>query len=274
MGDAMGLEKFEVPEAGASAPVVEQAPAPVVNPLLEPVKVEIEEKIEAKCALEGGLDGDAICTGQFQVTVLDTAKADLVCFKLNKQDNAFKYKVHPNLNKASHTNNILEPKDATKAYRANQPAPLVKWQLKSSEDDFLPLTLSCWPTATADGTQMVLEFELTDDSVSLENCIIRFPAAPNCRPAISSASPGDAAYDGSGSVVWQIPIIDKNENSGTMEFSAAADQASLLPATFNAVRRGQTRCPMEILESYHLERKDAIDVAVEKFTTYSFTIGG
>merc|ERR1739838_225957 len=96
------------------------------------------------------------------------------------------------------------------------PAPLVKWQVKSSDDAFLPITLSCWPTSTADGTQMVLEFELTDDSVSLENVAIRFPAAPSTRPAIQSASPGDAGYDaGSGQVVWQIPMIDKNENSGT-----------------------------------------------------------
>merc|ERR1712084_105434 len=130
-----------------------------------------------------------------QVTVLDAAKADLVCFKLAPQSNEFKYKVHPNLNKASHANNILEVREASKAFRANTPAPLLKWQLKSSDDGFLPITLSCWPTSTADGTQMVLEFELTDDSVSMENVFIRFPAPPSSRPAISSASPGEAVFD-------------------------------------------------------------------------------
>jgi len=272
----MGLEKIEPAGGGASA--VEAAPverpAPVVNPLLEPVKVDIEEKIEAKCEIEGGLDGEAKCEGQFQVTVMDAAKASLVCFKLNTLSSDYKYKVHPNLNKASHANNILEVRDASKAFLANTPAPLLKWQRKSSDDSFLPITLSCWPTSTADGTQMVLEFELTDDSVTLENVFIRFPASTSSRPAISSASPGDAAYDpGSNAVIWQIPIIDKNENSGTLEFTAAADQASLLPCTFQGTRRGQTRCPMEILECYHQERKDAIDFACDKSSTYILTIG-
>merc|ERR1712007_64290 len=204
--------------------------------------------------------------------VLDASKADLVCFKLAPQNNDFKYKVHPNLNKASHANNILEVRDATKAFRANTPAPLLKWQFKSSDDAFLPITLSCWPTVTSDGTQMVLEFELTDDSVSLENVFIRFPASNSSRPAISSASPGDAKYDaGSSQVVWHIPCIDKSENAGTMEFTAGADQASLLPCTFQATRRGQTRCPMEILECYHQERKDAIDFACEKSSIYILT---
>merc|ERR1711953_902532 len=107
------------------------------------------------------------------------------------QNQQFKYKVHPNLNKASHSNNILEVKEASKAFKPNVPAPLLKWQMKSNDDAFLPITLSCWPTTTADGTQMVMEFELTDDSVSLENVYIRFPAPGSSRPNVSSASPSD-----------------------------------------------------------------------------------
>merc|ERR1719382_1069216 len=34
--------------------------------------------------------------------------------------------------------------------------------------------------------------------------------------------------------------------------------------SYQALRRGQTRCPMDILECYHQERKDALDCAVEK----------
>lgn len=275
MGDAMGLAPAETPAAAAAAEApVERAPVPAFNPLAEPVKVDIEENIVAKCQVEGGLDGEASCTGQFQVTVLDTSKADLVCFKLCPAGAEFKFKVHPNLNKQSHANNILEVREPSKAYRANTPAPLLKWQLKSSDDAFLPINLSCWPTSTADGTQMVLEFELTDDNVSLENVFIRFPASNSSRPAISSASPGDATYDaGASQVVWHIPCIDKSESAGTMEFSASADQASLLPATFTAIRRGQTKCQMEILECYHQEKKDAISFLCEKFTTYNLTIG-
>merc|ERR1719221_230076 len=121
-GDIFGGPAEPAPTAPGEAvgETPEPAAAPVVNPLLDPVKVDIEEKIAAKLQLEGGLDGDVTCTGQFQVTVLDVAKADLVCFKLAPQSSEFKYMVHPNLNKASHANNVLEVREPSRAFRANQ----------------------------------------------------------------------------------------------------------------------------------------------------------
>merc|ERR1711879_325180 len=167
-GDIFGGSSLPTPAAEVAtqeADSAEPAAAPAFNPLLDPVKVEIEERVTADLALEGGMEGEASCTGQFQVTVLDVSKADLVSFKLNQQDTTFKYKVHPNLNKASYSNNSLEVRDSSKAFRANQPAPLLKWQMKSADEEFIPVQISCWPTASSDGTQMVIEFELTDTSV-------------------------------------------------------------------------------------------------------------
>jgi hypothetical protein len=263
-------------EASGAAPVQAEAPAPaVVNPLMDPVKVDIDEQIKAKLEVEGGLMGDVEIMGDFKVTVLDTNKADLVCFKLAPQDQSFKYKVHPNLNKQSHANNILEVRDASKAYRANQEAPLVKWKLTSTNEDHLPLTLSCWPSQTAEGTTIVLEYEFTASDISLEEIHITFPCPPSGRPAIASAEPGEAAYDqGNHQVHWHIPSMDAKEgSSGTLEFTAAADQASLLPFQFMAVRRGACKCPMDILECYHQEKKDAITYALTKTSTYIFTVG-
>jgi len=244
--------------------------------LMDPVKVDIEEQIKAKLEVEGGLIGEVECVGDFKVTVLDPSKADLVCFKLAPQDPSFKYKVHPNLNKASHAANILEVRDASKAYRANVEAPLLKWRLTSSNEDFLPISLSCWPSQTADGTTIVLEYELTNNDICLEDVHITFPCPPSGRPSIVSAEPGEAVYDaGNHQVHWMIPSMDSGEgSSGTMEFTAAADTASLLPYQFVATRRGATKCPMEILECYHQEKKDAITYAESKSSTYIFTVGG
>merc|ERR1712183_361508 len=98
------------------------------------------------------------------------AKADLVCSKLNPQSSEFKYKMHPNLNKQSHANNnILEVHDISRAYCAIAPVPLLKWQTKSSDEGFLPITLTCWPESKTDCTQMVIEVELQDTSMRLED---------------------------------------------------------------------------------------------------------
>jgi len=246
---------------------------PAHSPLLDPVRVEIEERITGELSLDGGLQGEATCTGHLQVTVLDPSKADLVSFKLNQQDQSFKYQVHPSLNKASYSNNALEVRDSTKAFRAYQAAPLLKWQLKSSDEAFLPVHISCCPSSTAEGTQMVVELELTDTSAVLEDVRISFPAPANSRPSVSSASPGEFAYDGN-CVRWTITQLDSVERSGALEFVAAADYASLVPGEFTATCRGKTRCPIEVLECYHLERKDPISLDLTRGSVYRLKLVG
>jgi len=272
-----GMSAAAAPEAeAAAAPEAEPvAAAPAYNPLMDPVKVEVEEQIKARLDVEGGLNGEVECMGDFKVTVLDPSKADLVCFKLAPQDQSFKYKVHPNLNKASHAQNILEVRDASKAYKANIEAPLLKWKMTSSNEDFLPISLSCWPSQTAEGTTIVLEYEMTASDICLEDVHIVFPCPPSGRPVIASVEPGEAVFDaGNQQVHWHIPTMDSKEgSSGTLEFTAAADTASLLPYQFTALRRNQCKCPMEILECYHQERKDPITYALSKSSTYTLTVG-
>merc|ERR1719343_502971 len=182
-----GLGAAEPAPVEEVAEVAEQPAAAPVNPLLEPVKVEVKEKVTADLEIEGGLAGEATCNGSFEVTVLDPAKAALVAFKLAPQPQNFKYKCHPALNKASQAANVLEVRQGQAAFPSGG---CVKWQLKTSDDSFLPVNMSCWPTPTGDGTQMVLELELTDDKAVLENVMISFPVPPSARPNVSSASPG------------------------------------------------------------------------------------
>lgn len=263
------------PTPGADAgPVEEAAPAAPVNPLREPASVVISENVTANLQLEGGLVGEAECLGQFVVTVLDTSKADLICFKLAEQDQKFKYKVHPNLNKGSHSNNILEVRDASKAFKANTPAPLVKWRYTSNKEEMLPIQLSCWPSATADGTQVVLEYELTDESMTLQDCHARFPCPPNAQATVSSADNGEAQYEPHVQQLhWYIPVITKNESSGSVEFSAKTDISMMMPFSFEATVVGKTMCPMSIVDCYHQASNSKIEYAAEISTTYTFTVG-
>lgn len=261
-----GMGAAEPALADEVAAQVEPAAAPV-NPLREPVAVSITEKIAADLEVEGGIDGEATCNGALEVTVLDHAKADLVCFRLAPQSQDYRYKVHPNLNKASYANNLLEARQG--AFPAGG---CLKWNLKTSNDDFLPITLSCWPTPTSDGTKVVIELELTDMNVSLENVLISFPATASSKPSVSNCSPGKAEPK-DGRIVWFILAFDKSEPNGTLEFTANADMASLLPGSFVGTQVGTTKCPMTILECYHQERKDPIEYLCDKKTTYELKIG-
>lgn len=126
--------------------------------------------------------------------------------------------------------------------------------------------------AKGDRTQIVLELELTDGNANLENVLICFPAPASSRLEIASASLGDAEYK-DGQLMWHIPVFGSSEGSGMLEFSASCDEASLLPAQFEATQTGTTNCPMDILKCYHQARNDVIDVACEKKVTYHLSIG-
>merc|ERR1711933_652583 len=120
---------------------------------LEPVKVVIQEKVTADLEVEGGLNGETTLHGSFEVLVLDPSKADLACFKLAPQSQDFKYKVHPSLDKKSHANNIIELRQGQRSFPTGN---CLKWQLKTSDDNFLPVTVSCWPLAVGDRAQIIL----------------------------------------------------------------------------------------------------------------------
>merc|ERR1712118_634137 len=218
-----------------------------VNPLLDPVNVVVEETVKAVLMSEGGLRGEVDIQGQFVVTVIDASKADLVAFKLNAMDKKFKFKVHPNLNKESHASNILEVKDPARGYKANVDAPLLKWRYGSSDESLCPLSLSCWPSPTADGIQLVIEYELSNESLSLSNVTVKIPAPSAANPEVISAS------------------------AGALELSANCDESAIFPLTLEA-SKADTHLALQILEAYHMTSRDAIKYAQRCSCNYTFTV--
>lgn len=222
----------------------------------------------ADLAIEGGLSSEATCTGSFEATVLDPVKTGLVCFKLAPCRQDFKYRVHPSLCKASYAQHVLEVQDGVAAFPTGG---CLRWQMKTKDENFLPVAMSCWPTPFGDGTEMLLEVELTDQNATLENVTICFPVSRSARPQVERASPGEATYK-DGQVIWYIPVLDSSEGSGTLQFKASDDVASMLPVSFEAVQ-STTKCPMEIMECYHQAGKDAVNFACERKVTYALKIG-
>jgi len=236
--------------------------------LLSPVRIGIKERIVADLAMEGGLTSEATCSGTFEVTVLDPAQVGLVGFKLSPSGQDFKYRVHPSLCKASFAQHILEVQDGVSAFPSGG---CLRWQMKTRDDNFLPVTMACWPTPSGDGTEMVIDLELTDLSATLENVTICFPVSNNARPNVERVSLGEAAYK-DGKVIWFVPVLDSSEGGGTLRFTASDDVASMLPATFEAAQ-SIAKCPTEIMECYSQDSKEPVKFACEKRVTYELKIG-
>ncbi|CAD7950107.1 unnamed protein product [Amoebophrya sp. A120] len=255
--------------AAAMAPV--EPPRAPVNPLQEPVSILVEETVEAALGAEGGLLGDLTLQGKFEITVHDDAKADLASFKLKQLSPKFKYRLHPNLNKAAQGNNLLEIRDPTKKYRPNAAAALLKWQYKAEEEDLVPLSVTCWPSPEADGVQMIIQYELTDDNAKLENIVMRIPTSGGV-PQIKSVETGEASMVGAEWLQWAIPSIDASSNAGTLEFFARVDAANMLPVQVRAYA-SKSVCPMDIESVYHQSSQEVLKYAMTQRCEYQLTIG-
>jgi len=252
----------------------EEPPAPTYNPLKEPVSVLIEEQIVANLHAEGGLNGEVDIQGKFDIIVGDP-KADRVCFLVGDiNQGGYRFKGNPVLNKQSQAAGLLEPKDPSRpAYAVAASKTLLKWMLKSQDEEKIPITLSCWPSPTPDGASVVLEYELTDDNVTLTDVHIRFPCPANARANIVHPDRGQAVYDAAQQQIhWKIEKIDASDNNGTLEFAASCDSAMLLPFTFTAESNHYT-APVRIQRCYQQTNEVDLDYDFRGITSYQFTIG-
>ncbi|PHJ21770.1 coatomer delta, partial [Cystoisospora suis] len=247
-------------------------PAVVVNPLVEPVHVHIEEKVKATLQAEGGID-EVDVQGTFFVTVTDPNKGGLAAFRISPEDKRFKTKVHPNINRGSYTNNILELRDSTRAYTPNTPAAILKWRLQTKDEDYCPLSISCWPSIGNGGVTLTIEVEATDATRVLEDVHFSFTCPSHVSHQIVRVEGGEVQYDGI-SLHWRLPQMSANggdTSTATLEFFAATDVNTVLP--FSVEMYSTTNlCELEVEECFHMEKKEPIVYAVSRRTDYMLTV--
>ena len=69
---------------------------------------------------------------------------------------------------------------------------------------------------------MNIEYELEDDSLELRDVEITIPTGGGPTAPVMNECTGDYDYDKrKGALVWRVPVVDANEKSGAMDFTAA-----------------------------------------------------
>jgi len=256
----------------------------VAPPLL---LANVLEEISAELQLDGTLHDQAVCNGKFQVTVLDTERAGLACFKLTPKDPQVKYKVHPNMSRNAYDTEDLLIHRNSNQFRLYNPVSLLKWQLKSSDLEFLPVELSFSATSSTCGTRAILEVELKNTRILIEDIRISFLSlaptakppslcdadfAPTAKPpSICNADVGEATFQDS-ALHWQIPALNVTESKARLTFSVDADPVSVKPDHFKALVRDHMQCPLEIIDCYQQGTNEHIKFECEVLQTYSLTL--
>eukprot|EP00931_Biecheleriopsis_adriatica_P049945 TRINITY_DN28904_c0_g1_i3.p1 TRINITY_DN28904_c0_g1~~TRINITY_DN28904_c0_g1_i3.p1 ORF type:complete len:438 (+),score=64.37 TRINITY_DN28904_c0_g1_i3:57-1370(+) len=227
-----------------------QVPAPMLL-------VKIEESTSADLCCDGNLAYEAACHGKLEVTVLDAVEAGRAVLKLTP-------KVHPSLNKVSFNAGILALRDRAADFRQCHPTPLLKWQLKSKEADFLPVRLAC----SVDAAQAILDIELNDENIIIED--LRITLTQTVEPLSISVDIGEAWFQGM-QVQWHIPALDLRASKGRLKLRGTGEVFSITPVSFSASST-HIKWQGDILECYSDRGLHRLELVCERVHKYTFTI--
>ncbi|EQC41760.1 hypothetical protein SDRG_00623 [Saprolegnia diclina VS20] len=221
--DAMAAEDDlkEIPPmamAAASMPAPSAKPEPAAAVSMEPVGIAIEEKISVSLNRDGAVEQLEV-KGSLYVAGNDPEAAVCRLHLRHSNANGINFQTHPKVDKKLfEAQSILALKDDSKPFPPSRVAVL-RWAIKTQDETFLPLNITCWPEEEGNGKMTVsLEYSM-DRNMTLENVNIVIPLGATDLPAVSHID-GDYRHNAAdGALLWHLDSISGANSSGSLEFS-------------------------------------------------------
>ena len=226
----------------------------------ESLTVCVEEKVSCFLKKDGGVDGlEVQGTMTLEVHSPDATHVRIICAMGNNAGN-FQFKTHPNIDKnLFNGESILGLKDPNRPFPTNSSLGVLKWRFQSQDESNVPLLINCWPTPSGSETFVNIEYEATD-AFDLREVQIYIPVGTSECPTVNSIEEGDYRFDGrNGCLLWEIPLVDGSNRSGSMEFVVpACDTDAFFPieASFHSNR---IFCPVKVAEVVNMSDGSSVE---------------
>jgi len=209
-----------VPPAGGEAAAVSATAAPAAAPqVTHPVTIVMEERVNAALNREGALESLEIKGTMTLTPTVDEACKCKVAIAGTKNE-LFAFQTHPKVDKKAYeASGTLQLKDLTKGFPKGKPVGVLRWSMSTQDDDQVPISINCWPEE--DGQDMNVNVEYNVNSVhELHNVCISIPLGTSNVPQIISMDSGTHTHSRNAEeLIWEIPLIDAANKSGTLEFN-------------------------------------------------------
>ncbi|KRZ89161.1 Coatomer subunit delta, partial [Trichinella sp. T8] len=186
----------------------------------EDVHVKCEEKLSVAVKRDGGMENLDV-HGQLSLYIKNEAFARIMVKVANNDKSGAQLQTHPNLDKkAFASNGLLTLKNVGKPFPVNTEVSVLKWRFQSQDEAYLPFSLNCWPSESADGCEVNIEYTLEDENMQLEDVLITIP--------LPSGSPAPVIVECDGEykhvrmhncLEWRLPLIDYTNKQGCLEFT-------------------------------------------------------
>merc|ERR550539_1310089 len=206
----------------------------------EAVHVTLEEKILLTAGRDGGLQSMELL-GLLTLRVAEENVGRVRLALENTDNKAIQLQTHPNIDKdLFRTRCVIGLKNPAKPFPMNTGVGVLKWRLQTTEESNIPLSINCWPSDNGSGgCDVNIEFELENTDLELQDVVITIPVPHGVGTPNVAECDGDYTMDTRrGALLWQHPLIDRNNKSGSLEFSVGGNPDDFFPVTlaFNSTK--------------------------------------
>ncbi|GAB1603219.1 coatomer subunit delta-like [Argonauta hians] len=219
---------------------------PAVNQ--ESVHLRIEEKIIVQAGRDGGLQNLEVF-GLVKLKVTDDKFAKIKVAVINNDTKGIQLQTHPNIDKKLFsTSSYIGLKNADKPFPLHQDIGVLKWRFQTQDEAFIPLSINCWPSETGSGCDVNIEYELEQHNLELNDVVISIPLPAGSGSPIVGDYDGTYTYERSNNqMLWNLPVIDSSNKSGSMEFTIAGHPDDFFPVKVSFVST-KSYCDIQVSE--------------------------
>lgn len=214
--------------APASTSKISSAPAPQTN--TESVHAKIEEKVFLTAGRDGGLESLEI-SGMLTLRISEEAYGRIKLKLMDSYNKSVQLQTHPNIDKELlKTRNQIGLKKPGNPFPLNTDVGVLKWRFQTGDESHIPLSINCWPSDNGSGgCDVNIEYELENENMELNDVIITIPIPHGVGAPVVAECDGDYTFEKRGFLLWQLPVIDASNKTGSMEFNVGGSPDDFFP---------------------------------------------
>lgn len=182
----------------------------------------------------------------------------------NDDKKGIQLQTHPNVDKKLFTaESLIGLKNPEKSFPLNNDVGVLKWRLQTTDDTFVPLTINCWPSESATGCDVNIEYELQESSLELNDVVIAIPLPAGAGTLLINELEGEYHHDSRKNILeWCLPVIDAKNKSGSMEFSIPGQPNDFFPINVSFVSK-KNYCNIQVSGINHVESNSPVRFSLE-----------
>jgi len=224
----------------------------------ESVHIKLEEKMTVVARRDGGLETMEM-HGQLTMRITDESFGRIKLQLKGHTNNLVQLQTHPKIDKELlRTREQIALQNPAKPFPLNTDVGVLKWRITTTDEANIPLSINCWPSDNGQGgCDVNIEYELEKDQLELQDVVITIPIAHGSGTPVVAECDGDYTYEKRGALLWQLPMIDAKNKTGSIEFSCGGNPDDFFPVQV-AFFSKKSYSGIEVLDCYEVDSESVV----------------